>query len=259
MEKENKAVDKIILVALVFVGLILAIHVLLVRMYQGLMRLDYYNASCLSGITILVFFYAAIKFSKPLEHQIVNFVYFKDKRHYKTLLDESIRDGLTGLFGHKYFMQKLEEEVERSKKSLSPLSLLMIDIDYFKKFNDTFGHLEGDMILTELAAMFKRFRREQVDLAARYGGEEFVILLPETSKENAKILAEELLNHAKKINTSKGVVTISIGIGCFDGNSKDFAKEDLIRISDAALYRAKAAGRDRVEIQRESEKDVCEE
>jgi diguanylate cyclase (GGDEF)-like protein len=258
MEKENKATDKIILIALVFVGLILALHIFLVRMYQGLMRLDYYNSSCVSGITILVFFYAAIKFSKPLERQIVNFVYFKDKRHYKTLLDEAIRDGLTGLFGHKYFMQKLEEEIERSKKSLSPLSLLMIDIDYFKKFNDTFGHLEGDMILTGLADVFKRIPRE-VDLAARYGGEEFVILLPDTRKENAKILAEKLLSHAKKINPSNGVVTISIGIGCFDGKSKDFTKEDLVRISDSALYRAKAAGRDRVEIQRENEGDVCEE
>ncbi len=250
MKKEHKAIDKFILIALVFVGLILATHILLVRMYQGLMHLDYYNASCVSGITILVFFYAAIKFSKPLEHQIGNFVYLKDKRHYETLLDEAIRDGLTGLFDHKYFMQKLEEEVCRSKKNVSPLSLLMIDIDYFKKFNDTFGHLEGDMILTGLADVFKRVPRE-VDLAARYGGEEFVILLPETRKEDAKILAEKLLRQAKKINPSKGAVTISIGIGCFDGKSKDFTKEDLIRISDAALYRAKEAGRNRVEIHRE--------
>jgi diguanylate cyclase (GGDEF)-like protein len=247
MKKENKAEEKFILIMLGFVGLILAIHILLVRMYQGVMHLDYYNASCVSGISILVFFYIAIKFNQPLERQIGNFVYLKDKRHYQTLLDEAVRDGLTGLFDHKYFMQKLEEEIDRSKKNLLPLSLLMIDIDYFKKFNDTFGHLEGDMILTRLADVFKRVPRE-IDLAARYGGEEFVLLLPETPKKNAKVLAEKLLRHAKKISPGKGAITISIGIGCFDGHSKDFTKEDLIRISDTALYRAKASGRDRVEI-----------
>jgi len=247
MERSSLAVERFFLLLTVFIGIVLFVHSFFMRILLQKFNISYYDASYTSGILLLLAMYVIARFSRPMEKQIANFVYLKDKQHYKLLMNEVIRDGLTGLYDHKYFMFRLEEEIEHSKRYLRPISLLMIDIDYFKRYNDSFGHLEGDAILTKLGKSLKRILRK-VDICARYGGEEFAIILPETRREGARMMAERLREHAKIIDSRRNnAVTISIGIGFFDGLRRDYSKEELIRESDEALYRAKAAGRDRVE------------
>lgn len=252
-------VERFLFLLVAFIGLILSVHTFFIKFFQDSFFVDYLTASCTSGVLLLTALYILAKFNKPLEKQIGNFLYFRGKRHYKTLLKEAITDGLTDLYDHKYFKLRLEEEIERSRRYLRPLSLLMVDIDRFKDYNDTYGHLEGDHLLIGLAKIFKRFCRK-VDIIARYGGEEFAIVLPETKKEGAGVLAERLRGFAEAMALKdKRRVTISIGIGFFDGadvafdsglftrDKANFTKEDLIRMADKALYRAKVNGRNRVE------------
>jgi diguanylate cyclase (GGDEF)-like protein len=214
---------------------------------QGFFRLNYLRASCGSGVVILGLLYLTVKFNRNLEKQVSNFLYFRGKPHYKLLLKEAITDGLTDLYDHKYLMLKLEEEMERSRRYSRPLSILMIDIDHFKVYNDTFGHTAGDKVLVALAAAFKELSRK-ADTVARYGGEEFVVVLPETKKEGAVVLAHRIRSRAEglKLEYNKGV-TVSIGVGFFDGADKDFTAEEFIAAADEALYKAKANGRNRVE------------
>lgn len=257
---ERFMVERFLFLLVLFVGIILLVHTLMIRTFQDNYFVDYKTASCTSGAILLTTLYILVKFNRNLEKQIGNFLYFKGKQHYKTLLKEAITDGLTNLYDHKYFMLRLEEELERAKRYLRPISLLMIDIDHFKAYNDTFGHLDGDALLVKMAETFKRFSRK-VDIAARYGGEEFAIALPETNKEGAVVLAERLRKYVEvmKFKDGKGV-TISIGVALFDGTKVAFGiapeggsnktivtKEDFIKTADDALYRAKEKGRNRVE------------
>lgn len=165
----------------------------------------------------------------------------------KRLEELSNTDGLTGLFNHKYFQYRLEQELSLSKRYKPPLSLLMFDIDHFKKFNDTYGHQAGDAVLAQLAKLVKTGLRK-VDIPARYGGEEFAIILPHTPKEGAHLVAERIRNDVENFHFGLDGgeplrATISVGVACFP----DFAdKDDLIRAADQALYRAKEAGRNRV-------------
>jgi len=162
------------------------------------------------------------------------------------LYEEAITDGLTGLYHHKYFRIRLKEEVERAKRYRHYLSLLMIDIDYFKRVNDEYGHLFGDIVLKEIAIAFKRWLRV-VDIVARYGGEEFAILLPETSCESALKVGERLRKKVEEMKFEKEIkITISVGIGCFYGENMKFDDTELIRQADTALYQAKQRGRNSV-------------
>lgn len=240
-------VERFLFLIVAFIGIILLTHTLLIRIFQDTFFVDYLTASCTSGVILLILMYIIAKFNRGLERQISNFLYFKGKRHYKVLLKEAITDGLTGLYDHKYFQLRLEEELERAKRFSRPLSLLMIDIDHFKNYNDSFGHPAGDMVLTRLGECFRRFSKS-ADIAVRYGGEEFAIILPETNKEGAKVLAERLRNYVQTLKFKENrAITISIGVGFFDGSDTAFRKEDLIKMADGALYRAKAGGRNRVE------------
>lgn len=240
-------VERFLFLLVAFIGIILFVHTLLIKSFQDNFFVNYLTASCTSGVILLTMLYVIVKFNRGLERQISNFLYFKGKRHYKVLLKEAITDGLTGLYDHKYFMLRLEEEVERSKRYLRPLSLLMIDIDHFKDYNDAFGHPAGDEVLMRLAEVFARFSRK-VDVVARYGGEEFVIVLPETNREGARVLAERLRKHVETTPFRRDrIVTISVGVGFFEGSNVTFAKGDLIKMADEALYRAKQGGRNRVE------------
>jgi diguanylate cyclase (GGDEF)-like protein len=161
----------------------------------------------------------------------------------------SITDGLTALYNRRYFMERLAEEFDRTKRYKRPLSLIFIDIDHFKKFNDTNGHPEGDLLLRSFAEIMKKFARKY-DVVARYGGEEFIIILPETDREMAKITAERLRSEVEKTNFKGaqtqplGRVTISSGVASFQENTASF--EELIKMADDAMYRAKEAGRNRV-------------
>lgn len=163
------------------------------------------------------------------------------------LYEEAITDGLTGLYHHKYFEFRLKEETARAKRYAYPVSLLMIDIDHFKKINDRHGHPAGDKVLEGLGLALKKSIRSG-DIVARYGGEEFAIILPHTNKGNAVKAGERLRANTEKIKFGKIKITISIGVGYFDGKKPDFDYNVLIEHADEALYLAKQAGRNRVEL-----------
>jgi diguanylate cyclase (GGDEF)-like protein len=170
------------------------------------------------------------------------------------LENQSIRDGLTRLFNRHFMTIALEREVHRALRSTSPLAVLMIDVDHFKAFNDTFGHEAGDTVLREVAECFRQSVRSE-DVVCRYGGEEFIIILPETNEETAVERAELIRQAVGKLRVrSKGEtlrqISVSIGIGMYPTPARDAT--DLVRLADRALYDAKHAGRDRVHVARES-------
>jgi diguanylate cyclase (GGDEF)-like protein len=159
----------------------------------------------------------------------------------------SITDSLTGLFNRKHLMETLTTEVNRSARYERPFAVLMIDIDHFKQYNDTFGHPAGDEVLKKMADIFGNTLRGS-DYAARYGGEEFLIMLPESGTENGMDAGERLRNRvAEESFHSDGrdfAITISVGVAiCPEHGDKP---ETLISAADTALYKAKEAGRDRV-------------
>ena len=160
----------------------------------------------------------------------------------------SITDGLTKTYLRRYFTERLEVETLRSKEYGSELSFIMIDLDYFKKCNDKFGHLVGDTVLRETADILKHNLRE-IDIVARYGGEEFCALLPETDKDGALIVAERIRKsveeHTINAYDESVNITVSIGVTSFVKEGNDSAKE-LVERADKALYEAKNLGRNKV-------------
>src|SRR6185437_8896326 len=157
----------------------------------------------------------------------------------------SVTDGLTGLYNRRRLMETLDVEAERSERGAGPFSVLMVDVDHFKKYNDTHGHQAGDAVLTRVAGILKEITR-QVDCAARYGGEEFLVLLPQTPVDGAAEVAERLRSQLKASGANGGgdAVTVSVGVAEFPKNGD--TTQSVIAAADAALYRAKADGRDRV-------------
>ncbi|MBT9569460.1 MAG: GGDEF domain-containing protein [Thiobacillus sp.] len=169
------------------------------------------------------------------------------------LLERSIHDGLTGLYNHAYMEETLEREIVRTRRYRRPLSILMFDIDHFKKVNDTYGHLCGDEVLREVSQRAQHSARAQ-DMTARYGGEEFMLILPETGSDAAQVLAERLRAEvaASKFKTSSGEIgiTISLGVVTYTGTSDTITKLEMMRAVDSALYASKAGGRNRVSVAR---------
>jgi len=160
----------------------------------------------------------------------------------------SITDHLTQVFNRGYMMTRLPEEVRRAKRYNHALSLIMCDIDHFKRINDSFGHLTGDKVLRSVADALRETLRCDVDWVARYGGEEFLIVLSETSAEGALKVAERLRNLlAKKTTRADFDITASFGVVTFDPSvTKKVSPEALIREVDQYLYQAKEEGRNRV-------------
>ncbi|MES1026084.1 diguanylate cyclase [Gloeocapsa sp. BRSZ] len=166
----------------------------------------------------------------------------------ETLRDQSVRDPLTELFNRRYMVESLELELYRCDRQQQPLAIIMLDIDYFKRFNDTFGHKAGDLVLQKLAQVLQNSIR-QSDIACRYGGEEFTLILPETTLEVAYQRAEQLRQEVKQLKVQHdrqllGEITLSLGIACFPEHGS--TPEELLRAADTALYRAKTEARDRV-------------
>jgi diguanylate cyclase (GGDEF)-like protein len=166
----------------------------------------------------------------------------------------AVTDGLTGLYNHRHFHERMALEVERSQRSGLPLSLLMIDVDHFKQFNDAFGHPAGDEVLRQLARVFGDARRAN-DIVARYGGEEFAVILVDTAKFTAAKVAERVRERVAAHDFSEGApragrLSISVGVATFPDDGAD--AEALVRVADAALYAAKRAGRDRVVLATEA-------
>lgn len=159
-------------------------------------------------------------------------------------------DGLTGLVNRRAFDEAFARESARSARSNAPLSLLMIDIDWFKVYNDTYGHLSGDECLKRVSNCLSRAAKRVTDVVARYGGEEFVVLLPDTNEKNAAVVAEQFAHFLQVENivhsaSAFGQVTASIGICCAKGRSLGVQPHRLLSTADAALYDAKAQGRNR--------------
>jgi len=168
---------------------------------------------------------------------------------YRATLMMSITDSLTGLFNARYFYERLEVELSRAKRYERPLSLFMLDIDLFKRFNDTYGHLIGDEALKRLAEMLRSGIREP-DTAARYGGEEFCVILPETDEEHAGVLAERIRRIIEETPMELAddipAMHITVSIGSATLSDDVNTTEELVKRADRALYKAKQEGRNRV-------------
>ncbi len=189
------------------------------------------------------------------ELQMFRDLYEEKLKEIEKLREEAIllsyTDDLTGIYNHRFFIQQLTMELERQKRYPTPLSLLMIDIDYFKHYNDTNGHLAGDEVLRAISMLIQQGVRHS-DIVARYGGEEFSAILMNAGKDYAGEIAERvrrnvaearLHNEAAQPN---GDLTVSVGLATFSPPAIS-TLTDLIREADKALYRAKKAGRNRVE------------
>ncbi|HOT23573.1 MAG TPA: GGDEF domain-containing protein [Thermoleophilia bacterium] len=168
---------------------------------------------------------------------------------YDAIRRQVVTDHLTGLYNRRYFVNRAREEIERSLRYQQPLSLLMIDIDHFKRFNDRYGHATGDRVLQTVASVFRKALRT-VDVCARLGGEEFAVLLPSTSAMAACRVAERVRTTLSSYRyTGLGLpptenVTVSIGVAACPIDATKL--EDLLELTDKALYAAKSEGRDRV-------------
>ena len=169
----------------------------------------------------------------------------------KRLNELSIKDDLTGLYNYRFFRKILQEQYKLAKRYKFPLACVMIDIDYFKAVNDTYGHQFGDAILKQLADILKNNVRD-TDKVVRYGGEEFTILFPYTDNETAYKKAEKLrqiVNDSSFIIKGEALgITISLGIASYPSNKKITRAERLVSFSDEALYQAKAKGRNQTVI-----------
>jgi diguanylate cyclase (GGDEF)-like protein len=157
----------------------------------------------------------------------------------------TLTDELTETFNYRYFVQKLQEEKKRAARYSLPLSLIMVDIDWFKKFNDSYGHEVGNVVLKELSRIIKRCIRD-VDIFARYGGEEFVVILPQTPQAEAAVIGERIREQVERTIIDAGAagklrVTVSVGVSAFPENGR--SQEELVSVADQALYRAKGSGK----------------
>jgi len=166
----------------------------------------------------------------------------------------SITDGLTGLYNHRYFQDELARAFEESERYGRPLSLAIIDLDFFKKINDTHGHAVGDEVLKGVSRIFQDSIRGS-DLAARYGGEEFTLMLPETTLDDAVHSAEKIraLIESKPLQTRAGPIAVTVSVGVSTAPDPEIpSARELIVVADGALYRAKRGGRNQVQAERPS-------
>ena len=164
-------------------------------------------------------------------------------------------DGLTGISNRRAFDEAVQREWKRALRSRTPLSLVLVDVDHFKRFNDSYGHQKGDQCLCAIATAVRSCAKREEDVVARYGGEELVMLLPATPIKRAEILANELCSTVADLRIPHagnpeggGLVTVSCGVAAASFVYKESASSPdiLLRSADTALYRAKAAGRNRV-------------
>jgi diguanylate cyclase (GGDEF)-like protein len=165
------------------------------------------------------------------------------------LQEQALRDSLTGLYNRRYLNDAIDRELVRAKRDLSSLSFLMIDVDHFKKVNDTHGHHIGDQILVQLADILTKHARGS-DIVCRFGGEEFLLLLPGTNADFARGRAEEIRQkaevHLGRLEGHVVQVTLSIGIAVYPDHGQE--RDDVIRKADDALYKSKHEGRNRVTV-----------
>ncbi|MFH1622461.1 MAG: diguanylate cyclase [Candidatus Omnitrophota bacterium] len=204
----------------------------------------------INNILIETLFELSESYYKRLNEKIDKYIGEVEAANFK-LQDISIQDELTGCYNYRYFQDILDIEIPRSKRYNRPLSIIMFDIDHFKNFNDKFGHLFGDEVLKLIGGIMKQFTRSS-DAVFRYGGEEFSIILPETKKEEAFIIAERIREKIQdtsfKIQNIMVNITLSGGVSQFDNESSN--KDSFIANADKALYLSKDKGRNRIEMHR---------
>lgn len=170
----------------------------------------------------------------------------EEKEHYREL---ALLDGLTGVYNYRYFQEMMGREINRAQRYPQSVTLLMLDIDDFKKYNDSYGHPAGDEILSKIGKVLMSSTRK-IDLVARYGGEEFAIILPETQKKGGSIVATRIFALLDKMpvfdknNIFDSHVTVSIGLSSYPEDAQ--TKEDLVLKADQALYQAKRLGKNRL-------------
>ena len=169
----------------------------------------------------------------------------EQKRLELELKEMTIRDGLTGLYNLRHFYDRLEAEIERAKRQEHPLSLLLLDIDGFKTYNDAHGHLEGDRVLREVGKVIGDSTREHVDLGFRYGGDEFTVILPEAPEETALVIAQRIREtfESKRFD----LLTLSIGLMNY---SEAYTARAFIQFTDSMMYDAKRSGGNQVNVYR---------
>jgi len=172
----------------------------------------------------------------------------ENSRLYEQMVIKGHTDSLTNLWNHGYFQFLLQEEIEKTKATHMPVSLIMLDIDYFKNYNDTLGHQTGDRVLDELSKVLRDYSRK-MDRVCRYGGEEFSIILPQTSKKEAYFIAERLRETVEKYPFFQAEVqpfkhlTASLGVATFPEDAQN--KSELIAFADKLMYKAKALGKNK--------------
>ncbi len=164
----------------------------------------------------------------------------ENSRSFELTLTKAHTDPLTGLWNYGYFQYKLDEELAKSESTKEDLSVLMIDIDNFKQYNDSYGHIRGDQVLKKIGAAIKENCRK-IDIVCRYGGEEFSLILPSNNKRESRLLAERIRTSIEKNPILKYNFTISIGVATFPQDHTE--KKELLQKADAALYRAKNKGK----------------
>jgi len=167
---------------------------------------------------------------------------------YEKIEDLAIRDSLTGLFLRRFLLERMSQEIKRELRRKKDLAFLMIDLDHFKRYNDTYGHTAGDIVLKTLGLILVEIFDRPGNIVCRYGGEEFSVLLPDCSRARALELAEKLRKKVEEqtilLRREKTKITVSVGIAVFPQDAQ--IKEELIQQADQALYRAKKKGRNRV-------------
>lgn len=175
-------------------------------------------------------------------------VALENARLFQKTQELAIHDGLTSLFTKKYFLERLKEECKRSIRRDTSLSLLMLDIDYFKNYNDKFGHTAGDIVLKKLSLTIAESLKDLNPIVSRFGGEEFCVILPRMDKNKAPAIAEKLRAKIEEtaivLREQASVITVSIGAASFPADAND--EDDLIFKADRAMYKAKQKGRNRV-------------
>ena len=169
----------------------------------------------------------------------------ENNKYYRKLKQQAIIDPLTNIYNYRHFLERLDHEIDRLKRYSGSLCLLMIDVDDFKSYNDTYGHLEGDQLLREISKTLSHTLRKS-DIVCRYAGDEFVAILPEIKAVEAEIVAEKVRRGVEDL-PFKRKVTLSIGIGSY---SKSMSRRDLILQADLALLKGKKEGKNRVLINR---------
>lgn len=219
------------------IGSLIAVPMISAQHLLGILRIERATADSLTAEDLRLMSVAADIGSMAIENM----------RLYQRTAELAVTDDLTGLAVHRYFHERLEEELVRARHRQGTLAVLLIDIDHFKVYNDTYGHPAGDKLLRSIAQILRRWQASG-DLVARYGGEEFAVLIPDATPQHAASVAEEIRATiaAQEFLLRQGIarVTVSIGVALFpqDGGPR----EALLQVTDQRLYRAKTSGRNRV-------------